>query len=202
MTTSFLDSVARNSMKTVKSYTLALKHFQSFLKTKYDSKYTLENIIKILLSPANNEVNVYELLNDFISYLLSIKNEKTGNGLSTNSITLYLAGVRSYLAYYDIDIVPSKFKRKVKLPKLYREDEEPLDNSDIRKILLACNNRRLKPFLLVLASGGMRASEGLAIRLKDINFSVSPTMIRIRKEYAKTRGSERYIHFRRSYEVS
>jgi integrase len=33
----------------------------------------------------------------------------------------------------------------------------------------------------------MRAIEGLAIRLKDIDFSVSPTKIHIRKEYAKTR---------------
>jgi len=45
------------------------------------------------------------------------------------------------------------------MPKSHREDEEPLDASDIRKILLACNNRRLKTYLLVLASGGMRAVE-------------------------------------------
>ena len=75
------------------------------------------------------------------------------------------------------------------MPKLLREDEEPIDAQDIRKILLACNNRRLKSFLLVLASGGMRAREALAIRLKDIDFSVSPTKIHIRKEYSKTRVS-------------
>jgi hypothetical protein len=73
------------------------------------------------------------------------------------------------------------------MPKLYREDEEPLDSKDIRKILLSCNNRRLKPYLLLLASGGMRAVEGLAIRLQDIDFSVNPTKIHIRKEYAKTK---------------
>ena len=32
-----------------------------------------------------------------------------------------------------------------------------------------------------------RAIEALAIRLKDIDFSVNPTKIHIRKEYAKTR---------------
>jgi integrase len=98
-----------------------------------------------------------------------------------------MAAMRSYLAYYDIDVIPSKFRRKVKMPKLYREDEEPLDASDIRKILLSCNNRRLKAYLLVLASGGMRAVEALAIRLKDIDFTVSPTKIHIRKEYSKTK---------------
>ena len=75
------------------------------------------------------------------------------------------------------------------MPKLYREDEEPLDVSDIRKILLSCNNRRLKTYLLVLASGGMGAIEGLAIRLRDIDFTVSPTKIHIRKEYSKTKTS-------------
>jgi hypothetical protein len=48
---------------------------------------------------------------------------------------------------------PSKFRRKVKVPKLYREDEEPIDATDIRKVLLNCNNRRLKAYLLILASG-------------------------------------------------
>lgn len=33
----------------------------------------------------------------------------------------------------------------------------------------------------------MRAREALAIRLKDVDFSVSPTKIHIRKEFAKTR---------------
>ena len=71
------------------------------------------------------------------------------------------------------------------MPKLYREDEEPLDVSDIRKILLSCNNRRLKACLLVLASGGMRAVEALAIILKDIDFTVSPTKIHIRQNQDK-----------------
>jgi integrase len=109
--------------------------------------------------------------------------------LSVNSLTLYLAAVRSYFGYYDIDVIPAKFRRRVKMPKLPREDEEPLDSNDIRNILLHCNNRRLRSFLLVLASGGTRATEALAIRLKDIDFSVSPTKIHIRKEYAKTRVS-------------
>ena len=109
------------------------------------------------------------------------------SGLSIPSIRLYVAAIRSYLAYHDIDVIPSKFKRKVRMPKLYREDEQPIDAEDIRKILLSCNNRRMKVYLLVLASGAMRATEALAIRIKDCDFSVSPTKIHIRKEYAKTR---------------
>jgi integrase len=100
---------------------------------------------------------------------------------------LRVYAVRSYLQYYDIDINPSKFRRRVRLPKLAREDEQAIDASDIRKILLACNNLRLKAYLLVLASGGMRALEALAIRNKDLDFTVSPTKVHIRKEYTKTK---------------
>jgi len=45
--------------------------------------------------------------------------------------------MRSYLAYYDIDIIPSKFKRIVKVPKIGKEDEESIDVEDVRKILLS-----------------------------------------------------------------
>jgi integrase len=40
---------------------------------------------------------------------------------------------------------------------------------------------------LVLASGGMRAIEGLAIRYRDLDFTVSPTSVHIRKEFTKTK---------------
>jgi len=56
-------------------------------------------------------------------------------------------------------------------------------------IYAAINTEFKKAYLLVLASGGMRAVEGLAIRIKDIDFSVTPTKIHIRKEFVKTKVS-------------
>jgi integrase len=144
--TNFLDSISRNSERSKKTYAIGLTHFQRFLNSSYgNNNYTLQSIIEPL---SKNQINVYQLLDSFVSYLLNIKNEYRHNTitLSRNSITLYLAVIRSYLAYHDIDIVPSKYKRKVKVPKIHREDEEPIDASDIREILLSCNNRRLKSY--------------------------------------------------------
>ena len=73
------------------------------------------------------------------------------------------------------------------MPRIYREDEEAIDASDIRKILLGCNNRRLKVALLVLASGGMRATEAFAIRNIDIDFNTKPAKVRIRPEFSMQR---------------
>ncbi|MFL6361568.1 MAG: tyrosine-type recombinase/integrase [Nitrososphaeraceae archaeon] len=176
----FLSSMSRNSLKSKYTYQFGLTHFQRFLEQKYP-QYNIDMILKPL---SKNELDVYVILDEFVSYLVDPTLK-----LTLSSIKLCMAAIRSYLAYYDIDIIPSKFKRKVKMPKMYREDEEPLDASDIRKILLSCSNRRLKAYLLALASGGMRAVEALAIRLKDIDFTVSPTKIHIRKEYSKTKTS-------------
>jgi integrase len=174
----FLSSISRNSLNSKYAYQAGLVHFQRFLKEKYP-QYDIETILTPL---SKTEFDIYVVLDEFVSYLV----DETRN-ITSASVKLYISAVRSYLAYYDVDVISSKFKRKVKMPKSYREDEEPLDVSDIRKILLSCNNRRLKTYLLVLASGGMRAVEALAIRLRDIDFTVSPTKIHIRKEYSKTK---------------
>ena len=98
-----------------------------------------------------------------------------------------MAAVRSFLMYYDIDIVPSKFRRRVKMPKSYLDPEEPLSLSDIRDLLEFCNNTRLTCYLLLLVSSGLRPKEAASLRLKDVDFSVSPTRITIRKEITKTK---------------
>jgi len=69
----------------------------------------VETTLNLLL---RGELNVYELLENFIANLMS-----TNPNLAPTSIRLYVAAVRSYLAYYDIDIIPSKFRRKVRMPR-------------------------------------------------------------------------------------
>ena len=174
----FLNSVERNSIGSKNAYFSGLRHLNNFISRNY-SNYNYETILQPLLT---NKINIYEFFERFISYLL-----ETRIGITPKSISMYVTALRSYFAYYDIDVIPSKFRRKVRMPKIYREDEEPIDGSDIRKILLSCNNRTLKTLILVLASGGMRVGEALATRNMDLDFSVSPTKIHIRKEYSKTR---------------
>jgi integrase len=158
-------------------------HFENFLEEKY--KFKPERIISSLLSKLKKDqkINVYELLDNFVTYLTS------NTTVSSLTIKLYVAAVRSYLEFYDIDVVPSKFRRRVKIPRYYREDEYPIDVHDIRKLLLKCTNRRLKAYLLVLASSGMRPIEACALRILDVDFTVTPTKVHVRKEYSKTKRS-------------
>ena len=78
-------------------------------------------------------------------------------------------------------------KDRLRYRSSLKRKRRAIDANDVRKILLACNNRRLKTYLLVLASGGIRAVEGLAIRLGDIDFNLKPTKIHIRAQFSKTR---------------
>lgn len=161
----FLDSISRNSIKSMKAYSAGLTHFQVFLSHNEEEKYSRHNIETILEALSDNKINIYELFDDFVSFLLAYR-----EGIAPKSVSLYLAALRSYFAYYDIDVIPLKFRRKVKVPKLYREDELAIDVEDIRKILLSCSNTRLKAYLLIMASSGLRAVEAASIRLRDIDF--------------------------------
>ena len=184
----FLDSIGRRSQRTALAYSHALNYFNKFIEHSYKNKYNIQTI----LEPLNkNKINRCTLLNNFVRYL---ENDTiNGHDLSVLSVKLYMAGVRSYLAMFDIEITPSQFKNKIKMRPIYHEYEQAINAKQIKKILEHCNNQRLKAYLLVLASSGMRAVEALALRECDINdgkgidlVNISPTKVKVRKEYAKT----------------
>ena len=171
--TDFLDSKSIRSKITARNYLTGLTHFNGFLSPKY----TIETILQPLKT---GEENVYQLLSRFVVYEAKLTS-------SAGTIKLNLEAVKSYLQFHDIIIIPVKFKNHVTMPKILQEEKTAIDANDIRKLLLACDIRRLKTYLLLLASGGMRPVEGLAIRICDIDFSVNPTKIHIRAEFVKTR---------------
>lgn len=170
----FLQSVGRNSKGTSKTYGNGLRHFERFLNGQQ-----IDDVIQQL---QDKQLDVYTLMNEFISYLDSLLPK-----LGSSTITLHVAAVRSLLEFSDIEISQHKFKRRVKQVKKYREYEQPIDVTDIRNLLIKCTNRRLKAYILVLATSGLRAMEACSLRIKDVDFSVSPTRIHVRKEYNKTR---------------
>jgi hypothetical protein len=65
----FLDSIQRNSKESKNAYHLGLAHFQNFLDEKYPT-LTAETILQHL---AKNEINIYELLDNFVSFLMTLK---------------------------------------------------------------------------------------------------------------------------------
>ena len=86
------------------------------------------------------------------------------NNYNLSSVTFRdkIITVKTFFEYNDIEISPRKFKLKVKFPKTVLRHKE-----DIIKILNGCSDLRLKTYVMLLASTGLRATEALSIRLKD-----------------------------------
>lgn len=181
----FLNSKGRKSNKTHVTYSISLSHFQTFLS---ESEYSDHNVQTILTPLLKGHTNVYKLLDKFVGYLVDRKTK-----LSYQSIVVYIAGVKSYLEYNDVDISSNKFKKMVTLPSKQKRSKQAIDANDIRNILSSCTNDRLKSLLLVLASSGMRVGEALSLRNTDVNFDESPTKIHIRAENTKT-NQERDVY--------
>jgi hypothetical protein len=110
----FLSSLKRNSVNTSNGYKTPIAYFHEFLLTNYSQ--TVDSIIQPLV---NKEIDVYSLLDEFIGFVQTKR-------INHSSINQYLTGIRSYLSYYVVDIVPAKFRKRVRIPKIYHEEEEPL----------------------------------------------------------------------------
>ena len=184
----FLNAVGRNSENTKVTYSHSLNHFRNFLDSSYGYPLTIGNIFDKINS---KELDVYTIFNNFITFLSNNKK------ITNRSVKHYVVAVKSYLEFCDVEISQQKWKHRVKIPKQYHENEQPIDHEEIREILKACDNRRLRAYLYVLASGGMRANEALALRIKDVDISELPTKVHISRDN-KTKNFQRYLHFRRS----
>jgi integrase len=188
----FLENKAKKSKSTALAYASGIKYLDRFAQAKYGL-----NADTILSPLINKQIDVYDFINDFSTYL--VKDTKNGENLNHRTIDSYVTGVRSYFVAKDVDISIAKWKGKVTLPPIYNEEEQAIDAQDIRNLLQHCNNRRLKAYLLVLASSGARAMEALTLRESDIDLSgiyndeSNPGIIKIRKEYSKN-NSERTIY--------
>jgi hypothetical protein len=106
----FLNSKGRNSKKTKDTYGNALYHFQTFLSISDYKDYNTETILVPLTEDKNL---VYYILDNFVNYLKERQDEYNSNTkLSDGTVRLYIAGVRSYLEYYDIDISSKQFRNR------------------------------------------------------------------------------------------
>jgi integrase len=161
---------------TARVYKIRLNNFDTFSVREYAAG--IDNLVHLII---NGNVDPYQLLNKYVSYLQSYHN------LSPLSLKQEVITAKNLLEYYDVDISPRKFKLKVKLPKVIRKNKQALSKEDAINILNSCSDIRLKTYVMLLAATGMRAVEALSIRIKDLDFDSSPTQVLLRGEFTKTR---------------
>ncbi len=175
--TSYIRNVSTMNKSTAREYFSRLEDFKGFMQSEYDN---LLSVDKLLLKIKKGNQDPYNLLNSYAAYL---KNRN----ISALTLKQRIVTVKNFFEYWDIDISPRRFKLKVKLPKIIRKKKEALSKEDIIEILNICDNIRLRTYVILLASTGMRAVEALSIRIKDIDFDSNLAKLFVRGEYTKTK---------------
>ena len=205
----YIKTVQQANERTAEQYEYRLSKFEKYLVTVSEEQEqqqqhqnlelttVLDHVINELKIANNNKINPYDLLSGFVAYL---QEEGIEN---PNTIRYFVIAARNFLEYNDIEISPRKFKLKVRLPKPVVRHKEALSKEEIREILLKCSNIKLKTYLMLLAATGMRATEALALRHKDLDFDEDNSnrnnrqaFVRIRGEFTKTR-TDRYVFLTR-----
>ena len=163
---------------TAYAYLRRLTSFENFISSASDG-LTVDELIRRFRE--GNE-DVFEVLNEYSSYL-------SNTNISASTMKQRVVTVKNFLEYHDVDISPRKFKLKIKLPKSIRKNKEALSKEDITDILNACSDIRLKTYVMLLASTGMRAQEAVSLRIKDfeLNENSKPATFSVRGVFTKTR---------------
>jgi integrase len=176
----FCDVVALDSESTSAEYGWRLASLDSFLRKRY-------NIPIDSFFESSNKFDVYDVMSNYHTYLKQA-------GLHKSTIAGRIATAKTFLEYNDIPISNTIFKLKVRPPKRQKPDKQALSKADVRNIILACKDTRLQTYVLLLASTGMRATEALSIRFKDIDWENRSVMLRA--AYTKTKR-QRFVFLSR-----
>ncbi len=176
----YLDScyAVSHSTATVNGYKNAItgrtKGFRIFLKERYDCD-EIELVIRI----KNEDLDVYQILKNYVIFL-----DKAGS--MPNSIKQFFHAVKGYLIHLGVEVYSEKCKQYVKLPKILRRRKVAI-TKDILVRIMSVVSFKLRVVFLVAISSGMRIGEIGGLKLSDIDFTCTPTKIRIRAETTKTR---------------
>jgi integrase len=181
----FIKIVTIRNKNTARQYHLRLSLFAKFIEEKYKT-----DLDKFLLQLKNKKFDPYDILNDYCIFLQSNYN------IGPITFRDKIITVKTFLEYIDIEISPRKFKLKVRFPKTISKHKEAIDKDDIIKILNGCSDLRIKTYVMLVASTGLRATEALSIRLKDLDLESNFAKLTIRGEYTKTKV-DRYVFLTR-----
>lgn len=167
--------VESDSKKTVKTYKTAINHFRKFLKSQYNTSDEFEFFSQIKAG----DIDVYQIMREFVVYL-------NKRDLKPKGIKGYVSGVKGYIRFQNIRINSDDFKQFVKLPKIIKTNEIPLDKDMILRVLHNANPK-LQTAILVDVASGLRIGELVQLKISDVDFGTHPTKITVRPETSKSR---------------
>jgi len=132
-----------------------------------------------MISLENKTLDPYDILDKYYSFLTKCNS-------SSNTIIHYITTAKEFLNANGMHIYSEDLKHKFRLPRKPHTYEEGLTREKITRVLRN-SSQKLQTTILMSVSSGMRIGELVQLRLSDIDFSTTPTTIKIRRETCKTR---------------
>ncbi len=108
-----------------------------------------------------------------------------GLGYSAGTIRPYVYYVKKLLKVMGAEINIEDFKESIVLPKKRTFQDDKVSEEQIRRIVLACKNERLKVLLMLIKDTQARPGELLGLKLGDINLTYDPPYLAIPTHLAK-----------------
>jgi len=157
---------------------LSLRKFEMFAELKYN--LTLEELLE---SIKINPPSVYEALKEYANYELEKKGKKK-KSLTTSSVKLRLHYIKEYFSRHGIR-TDDKSRLKDVIGKTLKHRREPVTHANLE---MMCNNasHKIKSLILIQSSSGMRVSEMLHLKVKDVT-KLERYQIKIRADNSKTK---------------
>lgn len=184
---SYNEHISNKSRSLKVNSRIALDWFDKFCVGKYDGKnesVILKDLLDIKFkNPQKYSNNILGLLQDFVNYL-----DKNGQDPATVRVNFNL--VKNYLNWYGFGIYNEDVKTRLNFKKKIEEEAYPLSVEDI-KLLLHHATASRRALYLVLSSSGMRITETLLLRKRDLDFSNERITIVLKGKYTKTKKPRR-----------
>ena len=182
----YFEKISTKSKSLQNSTRFALDSFDKYCNLEYS--HNSEQVIQELLTMGMEEreesaCDVYQ----------SWANWSHKNGISAKTLKVYFSLLKSYVHYRGIKISDKDIKDSVNLPKVIREQKEPLTIDQIHEIFDAASYDK-KSLYQALLSSGMRIGEAVQIRKKDTILTNERITVKIPAKITKTKtGRTVYI---------
>jgi integrase len=181
----YVEGFKASNKATAEAYGVRLRIFENYLKQ--EQKTDIDAVIKKLQS---RKLDPYTIVAGFAA-LMGNKNISARYQVQT------VKTIKDFLEYNDIEFSDHKFKLKVKLKRVIKKKKLGLSKDEVREIIRGCEgNIRLLTYVMFLACTGMRATEALYIRTKDIYFEKEQPYVFVYGEHTKT-GADRVVYLTR-----
>ena len=132
-------------------------------KSLYQYMLAIKRFVTHVRKPLNQVTT-----NDFRLYLFTISQESHMSDRSLDNQRIYISGFFKWLALNEyIERDPTALVPKIKYEKKIRE---PLNDTQMECLRMACKTPKEKAIVETLYSTGCRVSELVGIKISDINF--------------------------------